>query len=235
MDLGRTGLSVSRLGFGCSQINSMSSRHSHREIRATVLAAVERGVNLFDTADVYGQGDSERMLGRLLASRQRDVVVCTKVGQTVGSLQPLVRFAKPVLRRLLAVRKSHRKDVANARQMAERKCFQPEYLLARLAKSLVRLRVESADIVMLHSPPPAVIVEGGALQALVDARDRGMARVIGVSVDGAAGLESALGRPETQVVQVPYHRFKRIGDRSVAGDCRGPRNRGNRARTICRG
>ena len=152
--LGQTGLAVSRLGFGCSQINSLSSRHSHGEICDTILEAVDRGINLFDTADVYGQGDSERLLGRLLAGRGDEIVLCTKVGQTVGPAQHLVRLAKPLVRPILRRREARRQRVVQARRRAERKCFAPEYLVARIVASLRRLRRDCADVVLLHSPPP---------------------------------------------------------------------------------
>ena len=56
------GVCVSVLGVGCSLVGSISNPVPMREIDATLEAAVEAGVNLFDTADIYGQGDSERTL-----------------------------------------------------------------------------------------------------------------------------------------------------------------------------
>ena len=56
------GVQVSVLGVGCSRVGSISNPVSMREVRATLEAAIDAGVNLFDTADVYGQGDSERLL-----------------------------------------------------------------------------------------------------------------------------------------------------------------------------
>ena len=60
------GVCVSALGIGCGRVGSISNPVPMREIEATLEVAVEAGVNLFDTADIYGQGDSERTLGRLL-------------------------------------------------------------------------------------------------------------------------------------------------------------------------
>ena len=99
--LGATDLHVSRLGFGCSTIASLTTRHSAAEVRATLLAAVDAGVNFFDTADVYGQGDSERLLGSLFAGRRERVVIATKAGMLLAHSQQAIRFAKPLLQPLL--------------------------------------------------------------------------------------------------------------------------------------
>ena len=71
--------SVSVLGVGCSRVGSINNPVPTREIEATFEAAIAAGVNLFDTADIYGQGDSERTLGRLLARYHDRMFVTTKV------------------------------------------------------------------------------------------------------------------------------------------------------------
>ena len=60
---GTTGLASSMLGMGCSRLGSFLSKGNHREAVATISVAVERGITYFDTSDIYGQGDSERLLG----------------------------------------------------------------------------------------------------------------------------------------------------------------------------
>jgi aryl-alcohol dehydrogenase-like predicted oxidoreductase len=62
---------VSLLGVGCSRVASINNPVPMREIEATLETAVEAGINLFDTADIYGQGDSERTLSRI----QKSVIV----------------------------------------------------------------------------------------------------------------------------------------------------------------
>ena len=77
---------VSVLGIGCSRVGSISNSVPICEIEATLEAAVEAGVNLFDTADIYGQGDSERTLARLLRRHREQMFVVTKVGGRHASL-----------------------------------------------------------------------------------------------------------------------------------------------------
>ena len=78
--LGRSNLEVSRVGLGC---NNFGRRLGFEASRAVIEAALDAGVTFFDTADMYGTGDSERFLGRTLRDRS-DVVVATKFGMDMG-------------------------------------------------------------------------------------------------------------------------------------------------------
>ena len=69
-----------RLGFGCVRLGSASGDSSWRSDVQLVRAAVDAGVTLFDTADAYGHGASERILGKALRARREDVQIATKVG-----------------------------------------------------------------------------------------------------------------------------------------------------------
>ncbi len=77
--LGRTGLTVSVLGFGCGAVGGLMVRGAPVDQERAVARAVERGVTYFDTAPSYGDGQSERNLGRVLAKLKPDVLVGTKV------------------------------------------------------------------------------------------------------------------------------------------------------------
>ncbi|HET9059174.1 MAG TPA: aldo/keto reductase [Acidimicrobiales bacterium] len=82
--LGRTGLVVSVIGMGCWQLGGDWGDVSDAEALETLNAAADAGVSFFDTADVYGDGRSERLLGRFLAERPADgLVVATKCGRRV--------------------------------------------------------------------------------------------------------------------------------------------------------
>jgi aryl-alcohol dehydrogenase-like predicted oxidoreductase len=76
-------LSVSVVGLGC---NSFGTFIDERDSRTVVHAALDEGISLFDTADIYGGGRSEEFLGRALGRRRDDVVVATKVGLGAASL-----------------------------------------------------------------------------------------------------------------------------------------------------
>jgi aryl-alcohol dehydrogenase-like predicted oxidoreductase len=75
--LGRSGLMVSAVGLGCS---AFGARIDAEATQAVVDTAIDCGITLFDTADIYGRGESEELLGRALGARRSDVVVATKFG-----------------------------------------------------------------------------------------------------------------------------------------------------------
>ena len=79
--LGASGLQVSEVGIGC---NNFGMRIDQTAATAVVDAAIEAGITLFDTADVYGGTESEVMLGKALGTRRQDVVVATKFGVQLG-------------------------------------------------------------------------------------------------------------------------------------------------------
>ena len=76
---GRTGLQVSILGFGCGAVGGLMVRGTPQDQERAVARALEAGINYFDTAAMYGNGESEKNLGRVLAKLKPDVVVGTKV------------------------------------------------------------------------------------------------------------------------------------------------------------
>jgi aryl-alcohol dehydrogenase-like predicted oxidoreductase len=78
-ELGGSGLQVSRVGLGC---NNFGRRLDLERTRAVVEAALEEGITFFDTADVYGDGDSERFLGEVLTDHREEVVLATKFGHS---------------------------------------------------------------------------------------------------------------------------------------------------------
>src|SRR5215472_17441754 len=76
---GRTGLDISILGFGCGAVGGLMVRGAPADQERAVARAIEAGVNYFDTAAMYGNGESEKNLGRVLAKLKPNVIVGTKV------------------------------------------------------------------------------------------------------------------------------------------------------------
>ena len=82
--VGESGLKVSEIGLGC---NNFGMRIDEVQTQAVVDAAIEAGIDFFDTADVYGGAQSEVMLGKALGARRKDVVIATKFAMPMGSLR----------------------------------------------------------------------------------------------------------------------------------------------------
>ncbi|MCL2395387.1 MAG: aldo/keto reductase [Acidimicrobiaceae bacterium] len=93
--LGRSGLTVSVVGLGC---NNFGWRMDLENSRAVVDTALEQGINLFDTADVYGRGQSETILGELLKGRRDEAVIATKWGSPMSDNPPRARASRHYIR-----------------------------------------------------------------------------------------------------------------------------------------
>jgi len=106
-ELGRTGWKVSEISFGAWAIGSMWGKVDDSESMAALHKALDLGINFFDTADIYGNGRSERLLGRLRKERKDPFYIATKAGQRLNPHVPegynrenLARFVEDSLRNL---------------------------------------------------------------------------------------------------------------------------------------
>jgi aryl-alcohol dehydrogenase-like predicted oxidoreductase len=176
-ELGTTGVEVSRIALGCGNFGGIGSApaffgqgESEEEAFALMDAAWELGVTLFDTADAYGGGRSERAIGRWLARRGSEVrerlVLSTKVFHSVAG-DP------------------------------EDRGLAPARVRRQLEGSLARLGVERVDLYLTHAPDPETAI-GETLEALDGLVRVGKVGAIGASNSSAAELEEALQASEEQ-------------------------------------
>lgn len=181
--LGRTGLSVSEIGFGCWAIGGNAFGNSYgstddSESQRAIRRAFELGCNFFDTADVYGHGHSEELVGAALRDVRDQVIIATKVG---GNF--------------------YDRDV--------RMDFTPGYLRFAVERSLERLRTDRIDLLQLHNPPITLISTKETYQPLEAMKREGLIRCYGVSVhppeEGIAAVN--VGLPDT--VQIVYNLARR--------------------------
>lgn len=139
-NLGSQGLKVSSIGLGCMGMSSTYGHADDDESIASIRRASESGISLFDTANVYGNGHNEKLLGQALKGVSEKVSVATKVG-----IQEMALNQKRV----------------NGR---------PEYIRSELEKSLNRLNREYVDLYYLHRIDPDVPIEEsiGEMSRLVE-------------------------------------------------------------------
>ena len=203
---------ISRLGLGCSRIGSFNNPLPDRDALRLVQSALDMGVRVLDTANVYGQGDSERVIGRALKGRRDDAFVVTKCGMSFSPrmylLLPLKPLLRPLLRPLLARRSGGggaASGVATAQRAAAlRRCFAPAALIASLEGSLRRLGLEDVDALLLHSPDAAALADPAIAATLARLKQAGRVRHFGVSCDDADSLHAALAMPGLTMLQLPW-------------------------------
>jgi aryl-alcohol dehydrogenase-like predicted oxidoreductase len=186
-----TSLAVSSIGLGTWAIGGwMWGGTNEDESIETLHAAVERGINLIDTAPAYGFGRSEEIVGHAIADRslRSRVVIATKAG--------------------LEWRDG--KVFRNASR---------ERILREAADSLRRLRTDYIDIYQVHWPDPLVSIEETA-EAMQTLFDQGKIRAIGVSNFSVAQIERFRRVAQLHVVQPPYNLFEREIEAELLPYCR---------------
>jgi len=230
--LGETDLRASVLSLGCNRLATMAG--DAREVEATLLEAIERGINFFDTADTYNQGDSERVLGRVVRGRRDRVLICSKAGMTMGPLQRLRPKVVPVAKRLLKRWSSSRSAAASLARQFHAQNFRPDYIERAIGLSLSRLKTDYLDLFLLHCPPLGALSEDALFERLDRLRQGGMLRHYGVSFEDSLApqeLDASLTRPGVAALQIavnPYHPRtieeveKKTGDHAVGVIGRAP-------------
>lgn len=191
------------LGLGCSRLGSVNGAKSG-EARALVKLALEKGVRFFDTSNIYGQGDSERILGELLG-RRNDCFVCSKAGKHLSIKMRALSPAKSILRTVARRSDNARLSISAARAKPMPTRWDAGFLSRSLDTSLRRLRRDQIDMFMLHSPPAELVARGDAIGVLDQARQAGKIGIVGVSVDDVETAQAAIKDPRVKALQIPLH------------------------------
>jgi aryl-alcohol dehydrogenase-like predicted oxidoreductase len=113
-NFGSTDLYVSRLGIGGSHFGSIANPVSSQEICYTLESALAQGINFYDTADIYGQGESERLIGKAFKKKRDQVVLATKGGFVLSRKGKFAARVKPLIKPLLGLTRSFQESANKA-------------------------------------------------------------------------------------------------------------------------
>jgi aryl-alcohol dehydrogenase-like predicted oxidoreductase len=177
--LGRTVWKISEISFGAWAIGGAWGHVSDQESMAALRQAIDSGVNFIDTADVYGNGRSERLIAQLKKERKEEIeeiIVATKAGRRLP------------------------------RQTVEG--YSRENLVAWIEDSLRNLATDSLDLVQLHCPPTALYDRSEVFGILDDLVKAGKIRYYGVSVEKIDEALKAIEFPNVQTVQIIFNCFR---------------------------
>ena len=177
--LGRTDIELSVVGLGTWVFGGRWGGAEDADSLAAVHAAIDAGVNWIDTADIYGQGRAERIVGKAVRERKDEVFVATK-GGVAWELEPQFKIWRE----------------ASA-----------DYLKMSVERSLTALGVDVIDLDQVHWPVTGVSAEE-TIGALVDLRDAGKVRAIGVSNYYLRHLEATGPVAPIDSYQPGYHMFR---------------------------
>src|SRR5579875_2418121 len=173
--LGSQGLTVSAEGLGCMGMSEFYGVADEQEAIATIHRALDLGVTLLDTADIYGPHTNERLVGEAIGARRDEVVLATKFGIVRDPENPRARGV-------------------NGR---------PDYVHRSCDASLKRLRVDHIDLYYQHRVDPDVPIEEtvGAMAELVDS---GKVRFLGLSEAAAETVRRAHAVHPISALQSEY-------------------------------
>ncbi|HWG53278.1 MAG TPA: aldo/keto reductase [Gemmatimonadaceae bacterium] len=189
--LGRQGLTTASLGLGCMGMSEFYGGRDDSESLATIHRAIELGVTLLDTADIYGPHTNEQLVGRAIKGMRDRVILATKFGVVRDPNNPRAR-------------------AVNGR---------PEYVRASCDGSLERLGVDVIDLYYQHRVDPDVPIEEtvGAMAELVH---RGKVRFLGLSEAAPETLRRAHRVHPISALQMEYSLWSRDAESGVLPTCR---------------
>ena len=188
--LGKNGPRVSALGLGCMGMSEFYGPSDDRESVATIHRALDLGANFLDTADIYGLGRNEQLVGKAIEGRRSEVFLATKFGNV-----------RAVDGRYLGVN------------------GKPEYVRQACEASLKRLRVDTIDLYYQHRVDPATPIEDtvGAMSRLVE---EGKVRHLGLSEAASATIRRAHQVHPITALPTEYSLWTRDPEDEILSVCR---------------
>jgi predicted aldo/keto reductase-like oxidoreductase len=171
------------IGMGCANIASLSNPIPKQRALSTLRSALDNGINFFDTADSYGQGRSEQLIGEAFKDDRHKVIIATKVGHTFGVAGKSAALFKNVIKTAARYIPGVGKVILRLRSATLNQDFSPEYIRRAVEASLIRLGTDYIDIMMLHGPPQRLEFQDDLVVMLESLRNEGKILHYGISTE----------------------------------------------------
>lgn len=205
---GKTGWRVSEIGFGGARIGGLLAQDGGRATSLRTLeAACDAGINFFDTADMYSQGESEILVGKAFSKRRDRVFIATKGGYFLPRQKRLIQFIKPFAKPIVRALGLRRSAVPASLSGTVSQNFSPGYLREAVEASLRRLQSDYIDLYQMHSPPREELTGArlqDALGLLGRLKTEGKIREYGIALDSVYDAEFCLDMEGIASLQMPF-------------------------------
>lgn len=189
--MGNQGLIASQMGLGCMGMSEFYGSSDDTESLRTINRAIDTGITLLDTSDIYGPFKNEILLSNILKERRNEVVLATKFGIVRSATDPNVRGFNGT----------------------------PAYCKKACEDSLQRLGIDTIDLYYLHRVDPNVPIEE-TVGAMADLVQEGKVRYIGLSEAAPATLRRAIKAYPVSALQTEYSLWSREPEEEIIPTCR---------------
>jgi aryl-alcohol dehydrogenase-like predicted oxidoreductase len=205
---GSTSLRASEYGLGCARIGGIFKREPG-EFANILATAYDAGLTFFDTANIYSQGESEELIGRVFRQRRDRIIIASKAGFVLPARRQFVAGLKPLVRPVLKTLRISRRHLPSAVRGSLSQDFSGAALRKALEGSLRRLRTDRLDLLQLHAPPQAVVESGDWIETVEALKREGKIREYGVSCESPTATLAALEHAGVASIQVALNLLDR--------------------------
>jgi aryl-alcohol dehydrogenase-like predicted oxidoreductase len=199
---GKTGLSISAIGMGCSGIGKSLHHRDDEESLKTLSKAFESGINFFDTAPNYSNGESEILIAGALGVYRDKIIISTKVGTTSTTIGKLAKKIKPYLKPVKNILNPLKYSLPNIYKSQRRHDFSADFIIKTVEGSLRRLQTDYVDLLLLHHPSDEILELGDFCKTFEILKSQGKIRFFGISCDSVEHAFLSLKLPNISAVQV---------------------------------